>query len=289
MSIVNALTTCDIREAAIAWAKSGVSVIPLIGKAAAGNWKAAQERRASPLEVANTFRPFKGYGLGIVCGAVSSNLIVIDCDGLEASNLFWFTFPELQETLTVKTGSGKGYHLYYWCQSLTPTTRAVGLPQGNIELRSSGTYVVAPPSTHPVTRARYEIKELMPPKVVPNLNRVAKWLQELKAEKGGVEKAVPKSPVPLTANNLRSMRYGQAALSFERLKVVQATEGNRNNALYLAAFNLGQLVADGALTGDQIESELLPAAQSVGLSDSEAIKTIKSGITRGLTKPRSKR
>jgi len=60
-------------------------------------------------------------------------------------------------------------------------------------------------------------------------------------------------------------RYGQAALLREAQIVRQAPEGTRNDRLNRAAFSLGRLVAQAALTPEEVEEELAYAAMRAGL------------------------
>ena len=143
-------------DAALAYHNAGLCVIPLSGKRPAlGSWKHYQRQR--PPEAA--IRRWQQEGLlrnvGIVCGAVSSNLVVLDFDGPGAYGAFAALFPTLAQSFTVATGSGKGKHVYLYVDTLPPTTRALDTPIGNVELRAEGTYVAAPPSVHPVTGSRY--------------------------------------------------------------------------------------------------------------------------------------
>ena len=65
-----------------------------------------------------------------------------------------------------------------------------------------------------------------------------------------------------------------------------AVDGTRNNTLFRAAFNLGQLVGAGLIGRGGVESELIDAALSVGLGEREVLRTLKSGMDAGIEKPR---
>lgn len=71
-------------------------------------------------------------------------------------------------------------------------------------------------------------------------------------------------------------------------KVRQAREGERNDTLNRAAFELGQIVAAGVLDRGVVEEELLSAAREAGLGIEEAKATICSGIEAGMKAPRSR-
>ncbi|MBN1429700.1 MAG: bifunctional DNA primase/polymerase, partial [Anaerolineae bacterium] len=79
--------------------------------------------------------------IGVMCGAVSENLVVIDFDGPGGYPAFAASFPHLTETLTVATGGGIGRHVYLLVDHLPPTTTAKQTSIGSIELRSTGSYV----------------------------------------------------------------------------------------------------------------------------------------------------
>ena len=82
-------------------------------------------------------------------------------------------------------------------------------------------------------------------------------------------------------------RYGRRALESEVGRVVMAPEGSRNHQLNASAFSLGQLVAGGVLDGDEVAQALYTAAMRSGLTDTEAVKTIRSGMTSGTQNPRA--
>ena len=78
-----------------------------------------------------------------------------------------------------------------------------------------------------------------------------------------------------------------AALGAETEAVRRLVEGQRNHGLNRAAFCLGTLVAGGELAEDLVCRELLTAALAVGLGESEARRTINSGLRAGAGHPRT--
>jgi putative DNA primase/helicase len=83
-------------------------------------------------------------------------------------------------------------------------------------------------------------------------------------------------------------RYAQAALGRELAEVAGAGRGDRNNRLNLASLRLGEFVAQGALTADQVRHALEGAAGASGLVKEDGIravrKTIESGLGDGMRK-----
>nr|WP_300338777.1 AAA family ATPase [Actinomyces sp.] len=80
--------------------------------------------------------------------------------------------------------------------------------------------------------------------------------------------------------------YGLAALSRETTAVAAAPEGTRNDQLNRSAFNLGQLVAAGALDAQTVTDSLTHAARTAGLGDAEIASTLRSGGLAGAAQPR---
>lgn len=81
-------------------------------------------------------------------------------------------------------------------------------------------------------------------------------------------------------------RYGLAALRAEVADVRAAPVGERNNRLNRAAFSLGMLAAGGELDRALVEEELLAAAAAVGLAETEAAASVRSGLNAGAREPR---
>lgn len=100
------------------------------------------------------------------------------------------------------------------------------------------------------------------------------------------------SPFELRATAAGADGYAQSAVDREAGKVLLAPGGQRNNTLNTAAYNLGQLVAGGALDRLRVEEALAEAARRAGLADDpgcgeQGIKaTIRSGIEAGMAQPR---
>ena len=81
-------------------------------------------------------------------------------------------------------------------------------------------------------------------------------------------------------------RYVKAAIKKELDKLRATPKGDRNNQLNKSSYALGQLVGAGVLNPAQVESELIAAAQSLGLSEAEATRTMRSGLEAGEREPR---
>lgn len=84
----------------------------------------------------------------------------------------------------------------------------------------------------------------------------------------------------------RLRKFCLAGLAGECGIVEDTKEGSRNTTLFKSACSVGQLVATGGLSEDEAEGELLQAARACGLTDGEALPTIRSGLKHGIENPR---
>lgn len=186
--------------------------------------------------------------------------------------------PMPVDTLTVATPSG-GLHLYFQAPVGVELRNTQGSRLGwKVDTRAHGGYVVAPGST--VHGASYWYLLVAQPQPLPA------WV--LDRLRPAPLPAPPDRPVPVAEG--RRSRYLDAAIRAEVARVIEAPKGQRNACLYVAAQALGQLVAGGALTDDEVTNDLLAAAWkhvSVGAySQQQAMATIRSGLHDGAKRPR---
>jgi len=149
--------TWPIQEFISLYLHHGFSIIPTIplSKRAAVPWKPYQERRPSEREIQEWMEKYwsRGYGVSIICGDVSNNLVVLDLDTYEnpeAAGIF--DLEKLKrDTLVVETPSG-GIHVYFFTRHPTPSFNVTVDGRALIEVRGVGRYVLAPPSVVPDKR-----------------------------------------------------------------------------------------------------------------------------------------
>ncbi len=178
--IVQAANSNSI-AAAKGYAALGMSVIPLKGKRPAlTSWTQHQQGRAAAAEIEAWHRQGVLHNIGIVCGAVSGNLVVLDLDGAAGYPAFAASFPQLAETYTVATGGGVGRHVYFRVEQMPPSVKAMGTPIGNLELCGEGRQVVAPPSIHPTTGKPYRVEKACDIRQVPDLDELVGWIEAFK-------------------------------------------------------------------------------------------------------------
>lgn len=114
----------NIKDKALEYLQAGLSVIPTKDKTPVIAWKNYQTEIIKTEEIDSLFN---SPGLGIICGAVSDNLEVIDVDikyditgslwddlrGLIEDNL-----PEVYRSLVIAQTKSGGYHIYYRCSEI---------------------------------------------------------------------------------------------------------------------------------------------------------------------------
>lgn len=119
------------------------SVIPLKEKdkvPAISSWKEYQQRLPTTMELSNWFMTQTKANIGILTGPLSG-LSVLDADSIQGLNIL----KEQKVYSPIAVQTTKGRHLYFkYYQGLGNATRFIQ----DVDIRSDGGYVVAPPSTH---------------------------------------------------------------------------------------------------------------------------------------------
>lgn len=307
MSILTGAQCSGLRAAAFAYLLERISVIPLMGKKPAlPSWAYYQHQRARSNDLMYWDTSGCLKNIGIVCGKVSENLVVIDLDGAEAVRLWSERFSGAvgNNTFTVTTPGG-GAHVYLYCEQLPANRKVIlGANHSAIEIRGEGLYVVAPPSIHPDTGKPYQIRVHKPAMRVQSFEDINAWLDTL-----DVAKALnlrPSKPTEKPNMGVRGGKlylrgrdgkpheirypraYARSALDNEANRVSAAPHGQRNNTLHVAAVRMGQLMVHGLLSGWEVENTLFQATRrwmSSQQSDNEILKTIRSGMEDGKLLP----
>lgn len=273
--------------AALALAALGLTVFPVRPgrkEPALRDWQALAT--TDPEDVSRLFWGRQDFNIGIATGGRSGGFVLdIDrkaIDGLTTLAELEDRHGRLPETWTVETPSG-GAHLWF----ANPGDRRVGNRAGfapALDIRGDGGFVVAPPSVvaggfyrwsrHP---AQHSLAEAPP------------WLLALVAPQRPPTPKTPPTGLPVAGSG-RLARYVTAAVVQEVLKVESAPEGRRNQTLFQAAANLGELVGAGVLRAELVDASLSVAAEACGLTHDDGRQavttTIASGMRRGIANPR---
>lgn len=162
----------EILSAALRYLEGGFCPIPMNRetKRPAIPWKPYQSRLPSEDEVREWFSVLDPPGIGIVCGAVSGGLLVVDVDDLTGG---WPT-PDQALTLDgprVSTPRG-GYHV--WLRTDQTLGNTVSQLAPGIDTRGNAGVVVAPPTCRPDGTAY--AWQTPAPKTVEDLPEVPRWL-----------------------------------------------------------------------------------------------------------------
>jgi hypothetical protein len=186
---------------------------------------------------------------------------------------------ELRARLELQPGCGDNpaacFRGHYDGDTLTVRTSVINGLGWLIDTRPWGAYVVAPGSVTP--DGRYEYLFDGPPAPLPGWDRLT-------------PATPPAAPVlPIRPARGRRARYLDVAIRAEAGKVADAST-NRNATLFAAAVALGQLVAGGAVSEEEVRAALMTAAgRHIGtrhFTAREATTTITSGLKTGANRPR---
>jgi hypothetical protein len=230
------------------------------GKHPAGQWSSMASRH--PAVIRAMFADDGPWNLGVACKL--SCLLGIDEDRPDAFAEFAVSVGEVvPPTFAVDTAKGRHYYL----------RQVNGAPLGNgrgqlagygIDVRGGGSgnggFLVGPGSIH-ATGVLYSPVDPSAP-ILP----VPGWLAEALR---------PSSPAP--------RRAGRPVTTFAALKglvrvVLDAKPGERNNSLYWSSCRTAALVAEGRVDESTASAVLVDAATRVGLPESEALRTVASGL-----------
>lgn len=289
----------DLLAAAHTAAERGWHVFPLIPddkRPAVEDWENRATVDPSRIDRCWSAGP---YGVGIACGP--SRLVVVDLDQPKPRQ----TPPETWQrpgitcgadvladraeaagqvypwnTHTVVTGRG-GEHLYFDAPAETELRNTQARLGWLIDTRAAGGYVVGAGSV--AAGRRYRTAHDISPSPLPQ------WLTD------ALKPAPMIQAAPIQLDAARRSTYLTAALRAECDHVINAPTGQHNIALFIAAQNLGRLVAGGALVEADVYAALLTAERQLAAActanpphtDAQAHKTIASGLRAGAKRPRT--
>ncbi|MFI7541636.1 bifunctional DNA primase/polymerase [Actinoplanes sp. NPDC049599] len=273
-------------DAALAYARHGIPVLPVHSPAADGSCSCEQpgcarpgkhprlrhgltEASVDPRRIEMWWARWPAANVGLRTGVVMDVADVDSPGGWHGlRHLLGGAMPAGPQ---VRTGGG-GWHFWFRPQGYG---NRVGLLPG-VDWRGAGGYVIAPPSRH-VERTTYY------------------WVVGPGAEPAEAPGALlglitgPEPPAPRGAPAGRPIgrpdRYAAVALAAEVDRVARAPVGTRNDTLNRAAFALGRLVGAGLLDPGLVTGELTAAARWAGLGQAEIRRTIRSGLTAGRRQP----
>jgi N12 class adenine-specific DNA methylase len=277
----------EMLDHAIDLALQGLAVFPLRPGSKVPLFKDWERQASTDIEqIMRWWSATPHANIAIACGP--SNLLVIDLDADKTPGstrhgqhalIKLAAGRGIPATFTVASARG-GRHLYYRQPDGARLGNTIGSLGELVDTRGRGGYVVAPGSVFKGGTYRVEREAAV--------TQLPTWLaEELEQRRAPAAFSAPEQQLMAPVPERRRTAYGQAALRRAAASIESALEGTRNHTLNKEAFRLGQLVGGGILDPDQATSALRRAARTAGLEPEETEKTIASGITAGIQRPRS--
>ena len=222
--------------------------------------------------------------IGLACGEVS-RVWVLDVDtrtprsaaglvpnlsGTDALSALEFEHGELPKTMTSTTGGG-GKHVFF---NLPPNLKVrnrvnVKLDDGRrtgLDVRSTGGYVILPPSVHASGRA-YDWSIRSPIADSPE------WLLKLLFDSGGPgAQVVPLPVIPFAREATKA--YAQGALRRAAEAIASCGQGSRHETIVREASSIGRYVAAGLLNAEVAAQTLIAAGMNVGKPRTEVERAV---------------
>ena len=302
--------------AALEYAARGWSIFPVpvgtkkshksAARTASGErWGATRD----PDEIRADFRQWPGANIGLPCGP-DNGIFCLECDtvagghaadGIASLRDLESKLGILPTTLMAHSPSGSLHYYFLYPPGIEIKNSASQVGPG-IDIRGIGGMMIVPPSrkpgvgvyewlnpTVPICAAPAWLLDLLTAVVVPESDPQPTISEQAKAK----IKPPPNYFESLAEfEDARIAGWGASALANEAAEVAATALGARNDRLNKAAFNLGRIVgADWSpLTAQEVTDQLMNAAMANGsIRDSgrqAALATIKSGLDKGILKPR---
>jgi hypothetical protein len=267
-----------LAEAALAYAKLGWPVfplrprdkVPLIPKARDGN--GVHDAATGQARIESWWREHPDANIGLACGA---HFWVLDADyagffaeqpdGADTTTALQKRFGYLPATVKQYTG-GLGWQ---WLFAPDPRVKNSVKVLPGLDTRSTGGYVVAPPSIHPSGRT---YRWLTTPDDTP-IAAAPEWL--IRLLEPVVEPAVA-APRAIRTGDLP--RYATVALDRTCERITGCQPGNQADTLDHAAYSIGRLVGGGIIPRGEARAALVAAGS---LMTSAAGRTRKPARSTG--------
>ena len=282
----------NLADEALRYVERGWAVFPIRGKQPFAGTKGVHDA-SSDLDVVEAAWERRGAdaNIGLGCGE-ASGVWVLDVDdgeeGLVELDALEEQHGHLPRTLRARTGGG-GLHLFWRLGpgQAWPKNRVRRWAK-HLDVRSTGGYVVLPPSVHPDTGRRYEWLTQHEPAVAPD------WLLELIASPPAAERALPlavrsaeRAPAPVDEDeDDGSARVARSALDGACEDIRQAGRGQAaHGVLFAKARKLGGYVGAGLLDRDDVEARLVDAALAVGREERTVRRAVSQALDAGAEKP----
>ena len=212
-----------------------------------------------------------GRGIALATGE-PAGVWVLDVDGKGGRASFRTlvgSHGDLPLTPTSRTGGG-GWHLLFRMPADRDIRNSAGQVGTGIDVRGTGGCIILPPSGHASGRRYAWARGRSPDEL--GMADAPEWLLDLVARRREEPESTPMHDAP------RGSRYVRAAIERECMDVARTPEGQRNDRLNVAAFNLARFVASGEADGPAVARALTHAAAQTGLGEREIHRTLESAF-----------
>lgn len=193
-------------------------------------------------------------------GVSTSDLVVVDLDG----NVPIEVLDEYPRTFT--TGTGHGYHLWYRADPTKPVKSVVGW-KPKVDIRAMGGLVAAPPSRHRNGSVYRHVRG-------DSIQPVPRFLLDSLPAKGETVRKVGYEVTHMPADTKESM-VPLAMSLIDHMENWEQYDSGRNAALFKVCCRFFEMAAFNMLGADVL-SEIMDAAQRVGLTPDEIARTVDS-------------
>ena len=259
--------------AALAYASAGIHVFPLAPRSkvplisAPNGGHGLHEATTNDLIIRSWWTTTPTANIGLRTGI---SFDVIDLDGESAVVAFEEARDGREQLQGPVVQTGHGFH---WYVTSTGLGNRAGILSG-VDFRGQRGYVVAPPYVHPDGH-RYRWINALHEELTP----APPWFIQLLVPERRL--AVPNAELQ------RSRAYAVGALRRELQRLALTKEGTRNHQLNVSSFNMGRLVAAGAIDEQEVAAALIEEGKRIGLGTTECERTVTSGMTAGMECSRS--
>jgi len=237
-----------------------------------------KDATADPAVIRRMFQNPAAVMIGMPTGAIVG-WIVVDVDvknGAQGAAWLDANSHRMVQTRTIRTGSG-GLHLYFRCPA-QPTKNSASKIAPGIDVRSSGGYVIVPPSPG------YAVADDAPVADVPE------WLLPALIISPASPGPAP-APFPTSRHHAEGLSVlGREALAQRCDEIRFAADGAKHRAINEAAFAVGGLVYTGHVTEIEAIAALRDALASIlpRCKDQRAAeKTLHRAFREGVNKPQN--
>lgn len=245
-----------ILAAALDLAARGLPSFPCLADKRPATPHGFKDATADPDGLRALWAQYPGVLVGVATGS-GAGIDVLDLDIKHTEARTWWREHRhrIPQTRKHKTRSGGMHLLFQHNDTVTCTAAKIAL---GVDTRANGGYCIWWPA------AGLPVISDAPP---------APWPDWLLAE------FHPKPRLTRTAPNIAALPGDGWLRGLVRI-VASAGEGRRNGALFWAACRAGEAVRDGKAGEDFVVDVLIEAAARAGLPQSEAQRTIQSGMRR---------